>query len=93
MREAVSALTMVAKAMGKARSTEDRAVRPSRTSSLRCSKYTTLESTDTPMATIMPVTPARVRARPDWVPRWATMAHSSAPEMARLVRATRPRIR
>ena len=81
---------MVEKATGNARSTAERSVRPERTSSLRCSKYTILESTDTPIATMRPVTPARVSASP-WVsPSQAIIAHSMAPDRPRLAMATRP---
>jgi hypothetical protein len=52
-----------------ARSVEVRRVRPAFTSSLSRSKYTTYESTVTPIDTMMPVTPDNVRARPCVSPR------------------------
>ena len=60
MSEATSAATIVRKIAVKPTSSDDRTVRPERTSSLSRSKYTTYESTVTPTETMMPVPPASV---------------------------------
>ena len=65
MKDARSAATIVRHARLNAWSTAERTVLPVRTSSFMRSKYTMYESVVTPTDTTMPVTPARLSAKPD----------------------------
>ena len=58
-------------------------MRPFLISSLRCSKYTTLESKDVPIETISPTTPARVKAKLLVSESQANITHSIVPETAK----------
>src|ERR1700736_3493543 len=88
-----SAARIVRYARANPRSTDDRTVLPDLISSLSRSKYTMYESAVTPTDTMMPVAPARLRARPlDWL-RVEMIEYSNAPDTARPRATTRPRAR
>jgi hypothetical protein len=93
MKADVSAMRIVRNARLNPRSTEARTVRPARTSSFRRSKNTTYESTVTPIDTMMPVTPARLRASPEVRPRKLMIDHRRAAHTPSPNTTTRPRAR
>ncbi len=86
--DTVSETRTVRRARFQPRSTAVRRVRPSRTSSRSRSKNTTNESAVMPMATMRPATPARVSAKPWYLPSMTIDSKTSTAAMIRLDTAT-----